>query len=65
MLPRMAISDGRIFVHYTTIRAEHYLLLLVVTIIDGHPSQAVGLVELVDHILSFILKQHVRRYDGY
>ena len=65
MLPHMAISGDRIFVHYSTIRAECYLLSLVLTIIDGHPSQALGLVELVNHILSFILKQHVRRYDGY
>ena len=65
MLPRMAISSGRIFVHYAAIRAERYLLLLVLAIIDGYPSQALGLVELVNHILSFILKQHVRRYDGY
>ena len=61
----MAISSDRIFVHYATIRAECYLLSLVFAIIDGHPSQAVGLMELVNHILSFILKQHVRRYDSY
>ena len=65
MLPCMAISGGRIFIHYATIWAECYLLLLVLTIIDRHPSQAFGLVELVNHILSFILKQHARRYDGY
>ena len=65
MLPRMAISGGRIFTHYATIQAERYLLSLVFTIIDGHLNQAVGLMELVNHILSFILKQHVRRYDGY
>ena len=56
----MAIIGDRIFVHYAAIRAERYLLLLVLTIIDGHPSQAVSLMELVNHILSFILKQHVR-----
>ena len=61
----MAISCDRIFIHYTTIQAEHYLFSLVFAITDGHPRQAVGLVELVNHILSFILKQHVRRYDGY
>ena len=61
----MAISGGRIPVHYATIWAERYLLLLILTIIDGHPSQALGLVELVNHILSFILKRHVQRYDGY
>ena len=65
MFPRMAISGDRIFVHYATIRAEHYLLSLIFAIIDRHLSQAVGLVELVNYILSFILKQHVRRYDGY
>ena len=52
----MTISGGRILVHYTTIRAERYLLSLVLTIIDGHPGQALGLVELMNHILSFILK---------
>ena len=56
MLPHMTISGGRILVHYTTIWAERYLLLLVVVIIDGHPGQALGLVELVNHILPFILK---------
>ena len=56
MLPRMTISGGRILVHYATIKAERYLLSLVLTIIDGHPGQALGLVELVNHILSFILK---------
>ena len=65
MLPRMTISGGRILVHYATIQAERYLLLLVLAIIDGHLSQALGLMELVNHILSFILKRHVRRYDGY
>ena len=65
MLPHMAISGGRILVHYATIRAERYLLSLVLTIIDGHPGQAVSLMELVNHILSFILKQHIWRYDGY
>ena len=65
MLPRMAISGGRILVHYTTIRTEYYLLLLVLTIIDGHTGQALGFMELVNHILSFILKRHIRRYDGY
>ena len=45
MLPRMAISGDRIFVHYTAISAERYLLSLIFTIIDGHPSQAVGLID--------------------
>ena len=65
MFPRMAISGDRIFVHYAAIRAERYLFPLVFAIIEGHPRQAVSLVELVNHILSFILKQYVRRYDGY
>ena len=61
----MAISGDRIFVHYPTIRAERYLLLLVFAIIERHPSQAISLVELVNHILPLKLKQHIRRYDGY
>ena len=65
MLPRMTISSGRILVHYATIRAECYLLSLILAIIDGYPGQALGLVELVNHILSFILKRHIWRYDGY
>ena len=65
MFPHMAISGDRIFVHYAAIQAEHYLLSLIFVIVDGHPRQAVGLMELVNYILSFILKQHVRRYDGY
>ena len=56
MLPHMTISSGRILIHYTTIQAECYLLSLVVIIIDRHPGQALGLVELVNHILPFILK---------
>ena len=65
MFSRVAISGDRIFIHYAAIRAEHYLFSLVFAIIDGHPRQTVRLVELVNYILSFILKQHVRRYDGY
>ena len=65
MFLRMAISGDGIFVHYAAIGAERYLLSLIFAIIDGHPSQTVGLLELVNYILSFILKQHVRRYDGY
>ena len=53
MLPRMAICGDRAFIHYPTIGAECYLLPLVFTIIDGYPRQAVGLMELVDYILSF------------
>ena len=56
MLPHMTISGGRILIHYATIRAERYLLSLVVIIIDGHPGQALSLVELVNHILLLILK---------
>ena len=56
MLPHMTISGGRILVHNATVWAECYLLLLVVIIIDGHLGQALGLVELVNHILPFILK---------
>ena len=65
MLPRMTIGCGRVLVHHATIWAECYLLLLVVIIIDGHPGQAFHLVELVNHILPFILKRHIWRYDGY
>ena len=65
MLPRMTISGGRVLVHYATVWTERDLLPLVVIIIDGHPSQALHLVELVNHILPFILKLLVGRYDGY
>ena len=65
MLPRMTIGCGRVLVHHTTIWAEHYLLLLVVIIIDGHLGQAFRLVELVNHILLFILERHIWGYDGY
>ena len=65
MLPRMTIGCGRVLVHHATIWAECYMLLLVVVIIDGHPGQALCLVELVNHILPFMLKRHIGRYDGY
>ena len=65
MLPRMTISGGRVFVHHATVWAECYLLSLVFIIIDRNPGQALGPVELVNHILPFILKRHIRRYDGY
>ena len=65
MLPRMTIGCGRVLVHHATIWAECYLLSLVVIIIDGHLGQALCLVELVNHILPFILKWHIWRYDGY
>ena len=65
MLPCVAISSGSIFVHYPAIQAERYLLSLIFAIIEGHPGQANGLMELENHILLFGLEQHVRRYDGY
>ena len=65
MLPRMTIGCGGVLVHHATIWAERYLLSLVVIIIDGHLGQAFCLVELVNHILPFILKWHIWGYDGY
>ena len=65
MLPHMTIGCGRVLIHHAKIWAERYLLLLVVIIIDGHPGQAFCLVELVNHILLFLLKRHIWRYDGY
>ena len=65
MLPRMTIGGGRVLIHHATIWAECYLLSLVVVIIDRHPGQALCLVEPVNHILPFILKWHIGRYDGY
>ena len=63
MLPRMTIGGGRVLIHHAKIWAECYLLSPVVVIIDGHPGQALCLVELVNHILLFILKWHIGRYD--
>ena len=65
MLPRMTIGGGRVLVHHAPIWTECNLLPLVVIVIDGHPGQALCLVELVNHILPFILKRHIGRYDGY
>ena len=65
MLPRMTIGCGRVLIHHTTIWAERSLVSLVVIIIDGHLVQAFHLVELVNHILPFILKWHIWGYDGY
>ena len=65
MLRRMTIGCGRVLIHHATIWAEGYLLLLVVIIIDGHLDQAFRLVELVNHILPFILEWHIWGYDGY
>ena len=59
MLPRMTIGCGGVLIHHATIWAERYLLSLVVVIIDGHPGQAFRLVELVNHILPFILEWHI------
>ena len=53
MLPHMAIGGGSVLVHYRAVGAEGKLLPLIVPIIDGHLRQAVGLVELEDHIFSF------------
>ena len=52
VLPRMTIGSGSVFVCYPTVRAEHYLLSQIFTIIDGHPRQAILLMKLVNHILS-------------
>ena len=65
MLPHMTIGCGGVLVPHATIWAERYLLSLVVIIIDGHPGQAFRLVELVNHILPFILEWHIWGYDGY
>ena len=65
MLPRMTIGGGRVLVHHATVWAERYLLLQVVIIIEGHPSQSLCPVEPVNHILPFMLKWHIRRYDSY
>ena len=54
-----------VLIHHATIWAECYLLLLVVIIIDRYLGQALCFVELVNHILPFILKRHIWRYDGY
>ena len=61
----MTIHGGSIFIHYPAVGAECKLLPLVFPIIDVYPRQAVSLVKLANHILSFRLKQHVRGHDGY
>ena len=53
MLSHMAISGGSVLVHYPAVGAEGELLPLVVLIVDGFPRQALGLVELADHIFPF------------
>ena len=65
MLPHMTIGCGTALVYHATIWAERYLLSLVVIIIDGHQGQAFHLVELVNHILPFILEWHIWGYDSY
>ena len=61
----MTIGGVRVLIHNSTIWTESYLLLLVVTIVHGHMGQALCLVELMDHILPFILEWHARGYDSY
>ena len=56
VLPRVTIGSGGVFVHYPTVRAERYLLSQIFAIIEGHPRQALLLMELVNHILSVGLK---------
>ena len=65
MLPRMTIGGGRVLIHHATVWTESYLLSLVVIIIDGHPGQALCLVELVNHIVQFALERHIGRYNSY
>ena len=60
MLPHMAVSHSCVLVHYPTVGAECDLLPLVGVIRDGDPIQALGFVELVDHILLLVLKVHLR-----
>ena len=56
VLPCMTICGGGVFIHYPTVQAERYLLSQIFAIIEGHPRQAILLVQLVDHILSVGLK---------
>ena len=65
MLPRMTIGCDRVLIHYPTVGAEGELFPLVVPVIEGHPRQAVGLVELEDHILPLRLECHGRGHDSY
>ena len=65
MFPHMTIGGDSVLVHYPTVGAEDELLPLVVPIIDGHPRQAVGLMELEDHILPLRLEGHARGHDSY
>ena len=56
VLPRVTIGGGGVFVHYPTVRAERYLLSQIFAVIEGHPRQAILLVQLVNHVLSVGLK---------
>ena len=62
VLPDMAVSSGRILVHYPTVGAEGDLLPLVGIIGDRDLVQTLGLVEFVDHIFSLVLEVHLWEY---
>ena len=51
VLPRVTIGGGSIFIHHPTVWAERYLLSQIFALIEGHPRQALLLVQLVDHVL--------------
>ena len=65
VLPHMAESSSGVLIHYPTVGAECDLLPLVGVMRDGDLILALGLVELVDHILPLVLKVHLREdhYD--
>ena len=65
MLPRMTIGGDGVFIHHPTVGAEGDLLPLVVSVIEGHPGQAVRLVELEDYILPLRLERHAQGYNSY
>ena len=52
VLPLVTIGGGGVFIRYSTVRAERYLLSQILAVIDGHLRQAILLVKLMDHILS-------------
>ena len=58
----MAMSSGRILIHYPTVGAEGYLLPLVGIVGDRDPVQTLRLMELVNYIFSLILEVHLREY---
>ena len=62
VLPCMAVSSGRILIHYPTVGAKGDLLPLVGIIGDRDPVQTLRLVEFVDHIFLLILEVHLREY---